>query len=234
MEHLSNKAQQALTLPELERIEYIRKDRWIGYSIAKEVLFRLEDLLNYPKRSRMPNLLVVGDTNNGKTSIVKQFRDSHIPSLVADGAGLLCPVVYVQAPPTADESRLYTAILERFAAPYRVSDRIDKKLNQIINIMQRTQVKMLVIDEFHHILAGSTNKQRQMLNAIKYIGNELMIPIVGVGTKDAFMALQTDPQLSNRFEHAYLPKWDYNEDYLSLLASFEYILPLKNLFITHN
>ena len=89
MEHLSDKAQQALALPEQERIEYIRKDRWIGYSIARDVIFRLEDLLVYPKRSRMPNLLIVGDTNNGKTSIVKQFRDSHMPSLIADGAGLL-------------------------------------------------------------------------------------------------------------------------------------------------
>ena len=228
MEHLSQNARQCLELSNEDRINYIRKERWIGYSTAKAVVNQLEDLLNYPKRSRMPNLLLIGDTNNGKTTIAKYFA-SKFPSFIeAPEKSIVCPVLYVQAPPVADEARFYSAIIQRYAAPYRTSDRVEKKMNQALTLMQKTQVKMLMIDEFHHILAGNSNKQRAMLNVIKYIGNELMIPVVGIGTKDAFVAIQSDPQLSNRFDHAYLPRWRYDKEFASLIASLEHILPLKN------
>jgi hypothetical protein len=59
------------------------------------------------------------------------------------------------------------------------------------------------------------------------LSNELQIPIVVAGTHDAFNAIQTDPQLANRFEPAPLPRWTMNEDYLRLLASFEVGLGLE-------
>ena len=51
----------------------IRADRWIGYDCAEAALTAMEDLLNFPKRTRMPNLLLVGPTNNGKTMIVEKI-----------------------------------------------------------------------------------------------------------------------------------------------------------------
>ena len=47
------------------------------------------------------------------------------------------------------------------------------------------------------------------------------------GTQDAFNAIQTDPQLANRFEPILLRRWAMGEDYLRLLASFEVALPLE-------
>jgi hypothetical protein len=54
-------------------------------------------------------------------------------------------------------------------------------------------VKMLIIDEIHHVFAGPLLKQRHFLNVIKYMGNELQIPIAAAGTHDAFNAIQIDP-----------------------------------------
>jgi hypothetical protein len=56
----------------------------------------------------------------------------------------------------------------------------------------------------------------------------VQLPIVAVGTQDAFNAIQTDPQLANRFEPAVLHRWTMGEDYLRLLASFEMALPLEH------
>ena len=69
-------------------------------------------------------------------------------------------------------------------------------------------------------------KQQEFLNVIKHLSNELMIPIVGVGTRDALRAIQTDPQIANRFELIILPHWNVDEEYLRLLASYEKVLPL--------
>lgn len=225
--HLNDSAIETLTLSDAERIHKIRSERWIGYPKAKQILAKLEDLLIYPRTHRMPNLLVVGDTNNGKTMLAQRFMNLHPADDNPDGEGIIAPVLLVQAPPVPDEGRFYNAILEMLFAPYRPSERVDKKQFQVIKLLRYIGLKVLVIDEIHHILAGNMNRQKAFLNVIKYLGNELQISIVGVGTKDAFRALQTDPQLSNRFEPITLPRWEMDHDFQRLLASFERMLSLK-------
>lgn len=227
MDHLNKDIVGALELSDDKRISMIRKSMWIGYPRAIAIMNKLEDLLIYPPNHRMPNILVVGDTNNGKTVIVNKFSDRHGPYITTEGDGAYIPVLTIQAPPIPDEKRLYNSILDKLMVPYTISDNADRKQFQVISLLKKINLKVLIIDEIHHILAGDMRKQRGVLNVIKYLGNELRIPIVGVGTKDAFSAIQSDPQLSNRFEPAVLPKWSYNNEYLRLLASYEKILPLK-------
>ena len=62
------------------RIRHIRSERWITYPRAETALLQLEDLLTFPKRTRMPNMLLVGATNNGKTMILEKFRRAHPPT----------------------------------------------------------------------------------------------------------------------------------------------------------
>jgi hypothetical protein len=62
-----------------------------------------------------------------------------------------------------------------------------------------------VIDELHNVLSGSRDRQRRLLNALRWIGNELQIPLVGVGTAEALQAIRSDDQLVNRFEPFPLP-----------------------------
>lgn len=225
--HLMAKVADYLERSDEERITYIRSPRWIGYDAAKGVLERLETLLVHPKSHRMPNLLVVGDTNNGKTMLIKRFCAQH---RARDNKGedyATVPVIFVQAPPVPDEGRFYNAILDVLFAPYKPADRVDRKQYQAVKLMREVKLQMLVIDEVHHILAGNHARQRAFLNVIKYLGNELEIPIVAAGTRDAFRAIQTDPQLANRFDHAVLPRWQNDDDCIRLLMTFERLLPLR-------
>lgn len=226
--HLLPKVAGQLARTDPERLIYIRSPRWFGYPLAQQILDQLENLLTQPKSHRMPNLLIVGDTNNGKTMLVKRFCNRHKPEDNPDGEAAVVPVLFVQAPPVPDESRFYNAILELLFAPYKPGDRADRKQFQAIKLLKEVGLKMLVIDEIHHILAGTMTKQKAFLNVIKYLGNELEVPIVGVGTRDAFRAIQTDPQLSNRFARAQLPRWNNDDEYLSLLATFERAIPLSH------
>lgn len=225
--HLLPKVAAYLEQPDEKRIEYIRSPRWIGHPRAQAILDRLESLLTHPKSHRMPNLLIVGDTNNGKTMLVNRFSSRHKPEDNPEGEAAIVPVLCMQAPPVPDEGRFYNAILELLFAPYKPGDRADRKQFQAIKLLKTVGLKLLIIDEIHHILAGTMTKQRAFLNVIKYLGNELQVPIVGVGTKDAFRAIQTDLQLSNRFDHALLPRWQNDDEYLRLLATFERAMPLR-------
>jgi hypothetical protein len=227
IDHLNESAKATLALSDQERIDFIRRPRWIGYTKAKEVIAQLENLLTYPKTHRMPNLLLVGETNNGKTMIVNRFHQLHPETDDPDTEQCQWPVLVVQAPPVPSEVRFYTAILEKLSAPYCHSDSVYKKQFQVMKILRRVRVQIMIIDEIHQIVAGRIGAQRQFLNTIKYLGNELQIPIVGVGTYEAFNALQTDPQLANRFEPTVLPRWEQGQEYLRLLSSFGRMLPLK-------
>ncbi|CAM4210426.1 TniB family NTP-binding protein [Pseudoalteromonas ostreae] len=227
-DHLNEDVRSLLDKSNEERIEYILSSRWIGYSKAIDILGKLEDLLVYPKKHRMPCMLIVGDSNSGKTMIAERFIDLHPAYEREDNEGIVIPALFIQSPPTPSESRLYSNILSKLFAPFRPSDSAEKKHHQVKTIMAACNVKMLVIDEIHSLLAGPLDKQRVFLSVIRNLSNELKIPIVGLGTKDALRAIKTDPQLDNRFKPSLLPRWEMDTDFRRLLASFERMLPLAN------
>lgn len=212
------------------RIRRIRTDRWITYARAEAALSVMEDLLHFPKRTRMPNLLLVGPTNNGKTMIVEKFKRSHLPvaaCTTADGAAHI-PVLKVQMPAGPDELRFFGAILQEIGLPYALSERLCKRQDTVVHMLRETQVRLLVIDEVHNLLSGSRLQQRRLLNLLRWLGNELQIPLLAVGTAEAFHAVQSDDQLANRFEPIRLPPWRDGEEYRQLLSTLEAILPLRH------
>ena len=211
------------------RIRRIRTDRWIAYARAEAVLAALEDLLTFPKRLRMPNLLLVGPTNNGKTMIVEKFRRAHasVPADETDAGAAIVPVLKIQMPAGPDEGRFFGAILEALGMPYGARDRVATKQDTAVRIMRATGARLLVIDELHNLLSGTALQQRRLLNVLRWLGNELQIPLVGVGTPEALRAIRSDEQLVNRFEPFALPLWTDDDEYRRLLSTLEAVLPLR-------
>ncbi|MGK7051670.1 TniB family NTP-binding protein [Pseudomonas aeruginosa] len=81
---------------------------------------RLETLYAWPNKQRMPNLLLVGPTNNGKSMIVEKFRRAHPVGTDADQEHI--PVLVVQMPSEPSVIRFYVALLAAMgAAPARTA-----------------------------------------------------------------------------------------------------------------
>jgi type II secretory pathway predicted ATPase ExeA len=225
LERLTPETREMLEKSNAERIKFIEHARFIPYKTAKEILNKMEELLVLPKRDRMPSLLIVGTSNNGKTSIVKHFFRKHPPTEGIDEDAM--PVVYVQAPYEPNVGMFYDKILEALIVPFKQSDPASKKEREIKYYFRHLGTKMLIVDEIHNILSGSVAKQRSFMNAVKNLNNELAIPIVLVGIKDALHAVSTDLQISSRFRPMVLPRWTFDKEYLLLLARLERTLPLK-------
>jgi hypothetical protein len=83
---------------------------------ATEALDRLETLLAWPDKQRMPNLLLIGPTNNGKSMIIEKFHRTHPTISHADRE---LPVLVVQMPSDPSVSRFYTALLAALGSPMR-------------------------------------------------------------------------------------------------------------------
>lgn len=225
LSHLMPAAQGLAQLPAEERIQHIRADRWIGYPRAVEGLNRLEALFAWPNKQRMPNLLLVGPTNNGKSMIIEKFRRTH--PTISDTQQEHIPVLCVQMPSEPSVVRFYVALLAAIGAPLRPRPRLPEIEQTALTLLRQVGVRMLVIDELHNVLAGNSVNRREFLNLLRFLGNELRIPLVGVGTRDAYLAIRSDDQLENRFEPMMLPLWEVNDDCCSLLASFAASLPLR-------
>ncbi|WP_336667740.1 TniB family NTP-binding protein [Elizabethkingia anophelis] len=228
MKHLTKKTKLFVEeSTDQDRIHSCRHSKWIGYTQAVKIINRMDELLSYPKGTRMTNMLLVGESNNGKTAILHKFNQKYEAFLDENTGKVVNPIVMVQAPPEPDERRFYNAILENIFAPYKTSEKLDLRYLRVKRMLTEMQTKALIIDEIHHVLAGTPTKQRKFLNVIKHLSNDLQIPIICAGTMLAFNVIQTDQQLANRFEPRVLPKWGNDMEFKRLLASFEALLPLK-------
>ncbi|MDG4653743.1 TniB family NTP-binding protein [Chryseobacterium arthrosphaerae] len=230
MKHLTTKTKELVLNGSLEeKIFHLRKQKWIPYPNADKILAKLDDLKNYPTVDRMPNLLIVGETNNGKTALINRFYKKNNPYIrKGEYDVVIAPVLVVQAPAEPDEKSFYNKILQILNAPIIKSESPDIKQRRIISLFKKLEVKLIIVDEIHHVLAGSPLKQRIFLNVLKYLSNELKIPIICVGIRDAFNVIQSDSQLSNRFETVILERWKMNDVYLQFLVNYEALLPLEN------
>lgn len=210
------------------RILAIQKRSWIGYPRAQAIRQQLDDLLNHPKVPRMPNLAIIGETNNGKSSILGSFYRRHQPPDDPNIDRTPLPILMVDTPPEPDEGRLYRHMLRHLFATVGRREPSDLLFDRLKVLLRHLGTKMIVLDEFNCAVAGTPVKQRRFLNALRLMGNDLQFPIVVAGTPETLAALQSDPQLANRFEPAFLPKWKLDSDYARLLMSVEKGFALQN------
>lgn len=155
--HLHDSVRALLEERDESRIRRIRADRWVGYARADAALSAFEVLLSFPKRTRMPNLLLCGPTNNGKSMVLEKFRRAHPPlgaDLSSEGIASI-PVLKIQMPPGPDERRFFGAILDALALPHIASESVSRRQDATLQLMQSTGVRLLIIDEVHNLLAGT-------------------------------------------------------------------------------
>ena len=157
--------------------------------------------------------------------IIEKFRRSRPPISHPDREEI--PVLVMQMPSEPSVTRFYTALLAAAGAPMRRQYRLADLEQLVLRLLRAAGVRMLVIDELHNVLGGRGDRRREFLNLIRFLGNELRIPLVGVGTREAYLAIRSDDQLENRFAPFILPRWEADAGTCSLLASFAASFPLR-------
>ncbi|MDD9908555.1 MAG: TniB family NTP-binding protein [Ahrensia sp.] len=225
--HLFAASQSLAARSAQERIRRIRADRWISYPRAEQALAKLETLIAFPQRARMPNLLIAGESGMGKTMIVEKFARDH-PVWFDEATGTTrMPVITVQMISGPHEARFYRRVLAAIGAPEPPRATLGVLESLVLRLLSRIRPGMLVIDEIHSLQVGSIREQARFLNMLRFLGNELRIPLVCVGTQKARNALRTDDQLVRRFEAFALPAWRNGMEFEGLIGSLQRSLPLR-------
>lgn len=223
--HLLPAVRQVLSWPQEDRIAFAYTDRWIEYPAAGRALRAMGDLLAQPNQTRMRGVLVAARPDNGKTSVLRRFRDLH-PATARESGGTSRPVVLASMPDEPSEAKLWSNVLRALMVPHRSTDSARHLREQAVRVLEGDQVRTLMFDEVHDLLHGSARRQRHLLALLKHLTNELSLRIVLAGTQDVVSALAGDKQLATRFDGFALPPWSEGQQLRSMLAGLEAVLPL--------
>ena len=225
--HLLPEAAVVASLSDEERLEHIALDRWLPYSRADRILARLHDLHRMPRVNRMPCMLLVGRSNNGKSHILERFAYEYPAQDNPNGPNILAPLMLLETPPRPDDAELYRQLL-RMLNRYNQSIKDRGELRDtVVKLLREIGVKTLVLDEINYAMASTLGQREAFFNALRYLTNELRITIIAAGTDKALQLINADPQIASRFQIEVLPRWSKGRDFRLLLANFEQVLPLR-------
>lgn len=223
-DHLTPDVAAAMTSSKERRMEMCQSDVWIQYTGADHALRQMDALLQHPRTLRMPNLLLVARSGNGKSSIVQHFANRHPIEATTNGEPL-ASVLRIEMPESPDEGEFWSLILWAFRISHPDRQSAVSKKMQAKRMLQFAQTKLLIIDEFNN-LANAGKTTVHLLGAIKGLSNDLKLSMVAAGTQAAINALNADPQMKSRFSLCPLHRWRLDPEYLRFLASYERLLPL--------
>jgi hypothetical protein len=214
-------------LSPFERVTAIQMQYFVHTPITAMVIKKMEELLKFPKQDRMPCILILGDSNSGKTSVLKKFWRSHPavrhPADYQDRR----PVIYFEVSGPG-ESRFFDQALKGLGVTPALSHNPRQKEQQFLTHCTKQGVRALVIDEFHNGIHTSSREQLKLLVRVKSVTNMLQIPLIVAGTPDAKTFLFSDPQLSSRFViQERIPRWQDGKEYRGFLHGLEIKYPLK-------
>jgi hypothetical protein len=180
----------------------------------------MEHLLRHPPCSRMPSKLLYGDSDIGKTMIVDKFVRDYPDICIEHGEIEARKILRLQMPSKPNDDKLYAQIIQGLGhqAPY---SRRGTDLEILgLRLLHRHPPRLMIVDEVHHLLAGTVRGQRQSLNQLKFLSNELRMPVIALGISEALYAMQADPQIASRLEPVALPRWRESAGLREFVVSF--------------
>jgi hypothetical protein len=221
--HLTDEAANVLAGAIDERVYFVQSKRWIAYPKAVLILDHLNKLLKHPRTTRMPSLVVYGDSGMGKSMLVDKFKTN----CAAGSASTAKKLLVVELSGRPNERRLFSQILAAVEAPHSPRSNIVDMERGAINTLRDVGVQILVLDEIHNLLAGSWREQRIVLNTLCFLSNELKLSLVCFGIMEARDAINGDVQLARRFDAVTLPRWTAGKEFEQLVLAIVRNLPLR-------
>ncbi|HGF4932741.1 TPA: TniB family NTP-binding protein [Vibrio parahaemolyticus] len=144
-------------------------------------------------------MMVYGDTGVGKTAIIKKYLKKNEGD--SDSEGDTIPVLHIELPDNAKPVDAARELLLQMGDPLALYDTdLARLTNKIVKLVPILGVRLIIIDEFQHLVDDSTNKiLTHVGNWLKGILNKTKCPIILFGMPYSKVVLRANSQLHGRF-----------------------------------
>lgn len=194
---------------------------FIHYPVVSRILEHLTEIIFDPPRSRPEGILLLSDPNNGKSCTLRKLASDVLARTHQTGQRPNHPVVIVQAPVAGVRRDFYSAMARALCIPEQPRATSINIRRRIIDVLAEAKTLALCVDELHHIMPAGWARARIILDDIKFISNELKLPVFLAGTAYSYSLISRDDQYLDRFPPAKLPRWNLDQDFVRLLRSIE-------------
>lgn len=144
------------------------------------------------------NLLVLGESGTGKTTLCRDFVTRH-PQLVLSERDVI-PVLHVPIPPAATIASVTEAMLSRLGDPAPTMGTVSAKTARAVKLARAVSVELLLFDEAQHIQdRGKLPSQYLVGDWLKTVMDEIGVPTVLLGLPRVNQLLQVNEQVRRRF-----------------------------------
>ncbi len=221
--HLAASVHSQAELGKQERIAIIRGDLVVRYPAITHMLSYTRWLLDAPPRTRTTGMLVTGPVGAGKTTFARLIQRTYARRSGADAV----PIISISLTGARHARTVYGRILEALNGPVKTSHRTSDREATVVRLLKAVHCRALIVDEVQDVLAGSVQEQRSALDAIKFLMNELQLPILAFGVTAAAEAFRSDMHLDARFKRFELATWEVGSSFANFLRSIVRLLPLR-------
>ncbi|MDP5133192.1 MAG: TniB family NTP-binding protein [Paraglaciecola sp.] len=145
-------------------------------------------------------MLITGPSGVGKTSIIEKYLKDHQRRHLYEATEI--PVLNVTLSEIKTTVSMYQQILHDLGHPRPFDSNSELELRvQIKKLVVNCKVEMIIIDEFQQLIEKKTQAiLSDTANSLKRLILDIKIPVILVGMPYSSVILDTNSQLSSRFE----------------------------------
>jgi hypothetical protein len=177
----------------------------VNHSKLKAAIDGLEECIIWSKFNKEPaGAVLVGEGGTGKTTVCSAILAMYPPSIVETKAVRIrvTSAFYASVPSPSSIKTLAAELLKNLGDPKPRSGTADTLTERLVKLLKISQTKIILLDEFQHLLADSKvgdSRANKICDWIKTLVNETGVTICLVGTPNCEALVNSDPQLGGRF-----------------------------------
>ncbi|MBZ9751512.1 TniB family NTP-binding protein [Deinococcus sp. HMF7604] len=227
-EHLSPETRAVVGMNSKVREDWLYQMPFFAYDAMWPIFNEAMFLARQPRLPRPHNLLIEGPTNSGKSALLALIAAALKPG----GDHALdhpVPVMLYKCASGVRRDDLVDGFLR--GSGLEILPRRRLRAGDLIHyapIMRLRGPRVVLIDEVHNLFsrAGSKHTVTDTIPTLRDLSMQCQVPLIAAGVKKALYAIQSDPQLENRFTVMRLPPLQSGAPFVRMLMAFERWLPL--------